>query len=422
MWNDPNPAKKMVAIKDPVMQEWIDFRCWTFTSRLAECARFARELNKEIAIEVNPHGLVGSNRAWEAGINHPDLMQYTNVIWTEDSNNPRWEDGVAIGKFRHYKLGRITNNFILTYNEKPNDFADNLALNRTIGSLGRGLPEGVGKKYLDFWLTNKELYINMQGAEKVAVLRSYPSMAYNTVETQIAVNMAEQALQQRQIPFDIIFDQQLAQLDKYNVLVLADQESLTDETIEAIKNFVTNGGGLVVTGNTGVFDGWRRLREQSMLDVMYSEKGSDSKVKNPLSFKYGKGRVTYIPELIHPEGEIKLGLETKWVMPENANELESGIYWATGKRFPLHVTAPEWVGVSHDTQEKRDVIHLWNNCKTRNIGGITLEYKGKIKKAWSVSPDDGEVNSIIPFTEDGGLTVLKITDLKVYKVIVLEKN
>ncbi len=109
-------------------------------------------------------------------------------------------------------------------------------------------------------------------------------------------------------------------------------------------------------------------------------------------------------------------------MPENANELESGIHWATGKRFPLHVTAPEWVGVSHDTQEKRDVIHLWNNCKTRNIGGITLEYKGKIKKAWSVSPDDGEVNSIIPFTEDGGLTVLKITDLKVYKVIVLEKN
>ncbi len=29
------------------------------------------------------------------------------------------------------------------------------------------------------------------------------------LETQVAVNMAEQALQQRQIPFDIIFDQQL---------------------------------------------------------------------------------------------------------------------------------------------------------------------------------------------------------------------
>lgn len=432
MWNKDNPAEKMLTVNDPVIQEWIDFRCWTFTTRLAECAQFARELNKEVAIETNPHGLLGSNRAWEAGINHPELMQYTNAIWSEDPNNPKWENGVATGKFRHYKLGRTTNNFIFTYNEKPNDFAENLALNRNIGWLGIGIPKGTAKKYLDFWHTNKELYINMQGAEKVAVLRSYPSMAYNIQETQVAVNMAEQALQQRQIPFDIIFDQQLAQLAKYSVLVLADQESLTNETIEAIKTFVANGGGLVVTGNTGMFDGWRRLREQSMLAVMFSEKDTDRTIKknafskemekNALSFKYKKGRVLYIPELIRPEGEIMLGFETKWVMPENVNELESAIYWAAGKRLPLEVKAPEWVGVSHDTQEKQDVIHLWNYSNNLNIGGITLEYNGKIKKAWSVSPEDGEVKTIIPFTEDGGLTVLKIANLKVYKIIVLEKK
>ncbi|MCK4466440.1 MAG: beta-galactosidase trimerization domain-containing protein, partial [Bacteroidales bacterium] len=321
MWNDPNPAGKMIAIKDPVIQEWIDFRCWTFTTRLAECARFARELNKEIAIEVNPHGLVGSNRAWEAGINHPDLMQYTNVIWTEDTNNPRWEEGVAIGKFRHYKLGRTTNNFIMTYNKKPQDFAENLALNRTIGSLGMGLPEGVGKKYLDFWLAHKELYIQMKGAEKVAVLRSYPSMAYNTTETQIAVNMAEQALQQRQIPFDIIFDLQLDQLGEYYVVVLANQESLSEETIIKIKEFVKNGGGLVATGNTGMYDGWRRLRKENLLEEMLSEidpgpiegfETESGKIKSDVfAFNYGEGRIIYLPELVQPEGEIKLGYESK---------------------------------------------------------------------------------------------------------------
>ncbi len=416
MWNKDNPAEKMLTVNDPVIQEWIDFRCWTFTTRLAECARFARELNKEIAIGTNPHGLLGSNRAWEAGINHPALMQYTNAIWSEDPNSPRWENGVAIGKFRHYKLGRTTNNLILTYSEKPNDFAEILALNRNIGWLGMKVPVGTAKKYLDFWHTNKELYSNMQGAEKVAVLRSYPSMAYNIQETQVAVNMAEQALQQSQIPFDIIFDPQLAQLAKYNVLVLADQESLTDETIEAIKHFVSNGGGLVFTGNTGMFDGWRRLREQSLLDEMYSEKG-----KNALSIKYGKGRIIYISELIQPEGEIQLGFETKWVMPENANEFVSAVNWAAGKILPLTVKAPEWVGVSHDTQEKRDVIHLWNYHNNQNAGGITLSYKGKIKKAWAVSPDK-EGKSIIPFTENGGMTVLKIANLTVYEIIVLEKN
>ena len=48
MWNDENPAEKMEVINDPVIQEWIDFRCWTFTTRLAECARFVRGLNREI--------------------------------------------------------------------------------------------------------------------------------------------------------------------------------------------------------------------------------------------------------------------------------------------------------------------------------------------------------------------------------------
>jgi hypothetical protein len=385
--------------------------------------RFARNLNKEIVIECNPTGLVGTNMAWEIGINHPDLMQFTNVIWTEDDNNPKWENGVVIGKFRHYKLGRTTNNFIMTYNSTPQDFAENLALNRTVAYLGWS--------NIKFWLENKEFYVNAKGAEKVAVLRSYPSMAYNTNETQVAVNMAEQTLQQRQIPFDIIFDQQIGKLDKYYVLVLADQESLTDENIEAIKTFTINGGGLVITGNTGVYDGWRRRRKQSMLQGMISEKGtiingaieitSQGPINNVFSFSYGKGRVIYLPELIKPAGETQREFNrAKWMMPENANEFESAVYWVAGKKLPLQVTAPEWVGVSHDTQANRDVIHLFNYKSDRNVGGIILQYDGIIKKAWSFSPDV-EGKSIIPIIEKGGITELRIPGLKVYTIVVLEK-
>lgn len=425
MWNEENPAEKMEYIDDPVIQEWVDFRCWTLTSRLAECARFVRELNKEVVIEVNPHGLVGSNRAWEAGINHPDLMQYTNVIWTEDDNNPRWEHGVAIGKFRHYKLGRTTNNFIMTYCGTPQDFAENLALNRTIGFLGTEVPAGVAKKYLDFWSANKEWYTGVTGAERVAVLRSYPSMAYNNLETQIAVNMAEQALQQRQIPFDIIFDQQLGKLDKYQVIILADQESLRDDAVAALKQFVKNGGGLIMTGNTGRYDGWRRLRKVSMPEEMVRESdpaaskdgGNEGKL---ISFEYSKGKVIYLPELIKPEGEIRLGMSSSWVMPENTNELISAVEWVSGKMLPLRITAPEWIGVSHDSQPDREIIHLFSYNKDRKTGGITLQFKGKVKKAWSVSPDY-EGKRTLPFSDESGLTVVRMPDMDVYEIIVLEK-
>ncbi len=425
MWNDENPASGMETINDPVIQEWIDFRCWTLTSRLAECARFVRSLNKEIVIEVNPHGLVGSNRAWEAGINHPDLMQYTNVIWTEDDNNPRWADGVAIGKFRHFKLGRTTHNFIMTYCGTPNDFAENLALNRTIGFLGTEIPSGVAKKYLDFWRENKELYTNATGAEKVAILRSYPSMAYNNLETQIAVNMAEQVLQQRQIPFDIIFDQQIGQLSKYSVVVLAGQESMSDDSFTALKNFVMEGGGIVMTGNTGKYDRWRRLRKASLAEEMLPDANSQLKTNAakpafPISFNYGKGRVIYLSGLTQPKGDIKLGMESVWMLPENANELESAVYWAAGKKLPLEVKAPEWVGVSHDTQGNREIIHLFSYRNSPNAGAITLEFNGTVKKAWAVSPDFA-TRKEVPFTKEGGSTIIRISDLSVYEIIVLER-
>lgn len=418
---------KMPVIDDPVIQEWIDFRCWILEKRLEECAGFARKLNKEVVIEVNCGGLIGNDRAWEIGINHPGVMKYTNVIWAEDKSYPRWEDGVAIGKFRSFKLGRTTNNFILTYVKQPQDFAEDLALNRSIGYLGEGIPSGLGKKYLDFWLSNKKLYVNMHGAEKVATFRSYPSMAYNSYETQIVANMAEQVLQQRQIPFDIIFDQQIDKLKKYDVLVLADQECLTDEVITSVKQFVKEGGGLVMTNKTGMYDGWHRRRKQDMPEELgFEGKRGDPLEKNKksvLSFTYGKGRVVYLPDLEKSkEGELRSGFSgAEWMMPKNASELESAVHWVSGERLPLKVTAPEWVGVSHDSQETFDVIHLFNYNHNRNVAGIILEYRGKIKNAWSVSPDE-EGRSILPVVEKGGVTELRIPNLEVYKLVVLEKK
>ena len=124
--------------------------------------------------------------------------------------------------------------------------------------------------------------------------------------------------------------------------------------------------------------------------------------------------------MIHPGGELKLGFESNWYIPENANELESAVFWASRERLPLEVIAPEWVGVSHDKQEGRDIIHLFNYKTDNQVAGITLEYSGTIKNAWYVSPDEQGKKEIF-FSEKDGITTLHIPNLKVYKVLVLEK-
>ncbi|MFO7670800.1 MAG: hypothetical protein R6W31_14160, partial [Bacteroidales bacterium] len=187
-----------------------------------------------------------------------------------------------------------------------------------------------------------------------------------------------------------------------------------------IKAFVKSGGGIVVTGNTGKYDQWRRLRRVSLTDEMYLETEPGNENEKVLAFSYHQGRVISIPQLIPPDGEVKLGFESIWRMPLNAGELESAVCWAAGKILPLTVSAPEWVGVSHDTQAGRDVIHLFNYRDQVDVAGITLQYNGVVKKAWVVSPDRKGVEEIA-VTREGDLSVLRISDLQVYKVLVLEK-
>jgi hypothetical protein len=166
-----------------------------------------------------------------------------------------------------------------------------------------------------------------------------------------------------------------------------------------------------------MYDGWRRLRKSSLVEEMFKEIGGSEEVP---AFNYGKGRVIYLPELKMPDEELLLGFVTRWMMPENANELASAVRWAAGKPLPLTVSAPEWVGVSHDSKENREVIHLFNYHTHSAASGITLRYDGDIKEAWVVSPDrDGIIN--LPVKNEGGQTIMSIPHLMVYEIIVLEK-
>jgi len=246
-------------------------------------------------------------------------------------------------------------------------------------------------------------------------------MAYNNRETHLAVNMAEQTLQQNQIPFDIIFDQQADLFNKYYVIVLAGQESLSDKILQPLKTFAGNGGGLVITGNTGIYDDWRRLRQPDMLSAMIPEQMTEEPARNVLAFDYGKGRVIFLPDLERPSGEVRLGYSTRWMVPQNAAELVSAVYWAAGKRLPVEVTGPGWLGISHDTQETRDIIHMFNYNSERKIAGVIIKYDGIVRKAWTLSPGEKET-TVVPFTETGGITELRIPSVDVYKLLILEKK
>ena len=67
-------------------------------------------------------------------------------------------------------------------------------------------------------------------------------MAFNNERPYQGTFLFEQALIQAKVPFDIIFDRHLTDLSRYRVLVLADQECLSDEQMDQVRAFVNRGG------------------------------------------------------------------------------------------------------------------------------------------------------------------------------------
>jgi beta-galactosidase GanA len=76
----------------------------------------------------------------------------------------------------------------------------------------------------------------------------------------MSVLQVEQVLIQSRIPFHLIFDEPLPDLSRLKVLLMPDCECLSDEQLSKIRKFVENGGGIVVTDQTGLFDEWYRPR------------------------------------------------------------------------------------------------------------------------------------------------------------------
>lgn len=344
-WNQQNPPAKLQIIFDPVLQEWIDFRCQLMGDALRQAASYAKSLNPEVAIEVNPHGITGGNRAWEAGIDHARILGSTQAFWTEEPNLPGVRpDGRLISKIRSYKLARAYNNILLTYiADDELAMAESLAFNQTIGFAGIHPLTAAMRQYIQFYRENREIFRWAEDLAEIAVLRSYPSIAYNHARCQLSAVLAEQALIESRTPFRLIFDEQLADLSRLRVLVLPDSECLSDGQLARIRAFVERGGGLVAIGSAGLYDEWRRRRTVPGLAGLaegqaparaYEEtvrraaaEGSEQRKQS------GHGRVFYLPALEFdgplPEFGSNFPVDNRfWKRPANAAQFLDGIRWA----------------------------------------------------------------------------------------------
>ena len=439
-WDVFNSPFDLKAINDPVLQEWVDFRCKILADYGKSLYEYAKSLNPNVAVGLNIKGLLGRNRAWFDGIYHP-LYQGCCDFYTPDAGIAAQllDNGALIAEIRSYKMGRSLG-IPVNFGGNDLEYAVFMAFNsqKNIDGFGyEGTPWGYysGRSFSElaefFRKYNSEYFQETISIADVAVLRSYPSMAYSINTSLYSTMLAEQTCIQTKIPFDIIFDEQLPNLKHYKTVILANQEALSDKNVSIIKEFVRQGGGLVLTENTGVLNEWREIRVKNAFAELIGITGK-SLPKERTVRRFGKGNVCYIPvleaESLSQEksgmGSMAIAAEN-WKMPDNWQELSSAIYDVTSGGYNVEIKAPvstvlECVNKASNLQT---ILHLINFDTKQSAENIKInlqnQFGGHVSKVTLLSPEiEGSMD--ITFEKNKNGISFRVPDIKLYFMLVVQ--
>lgn len=454
-----NSIAVMEPVKDPAAQEWMNWRTDTIAAIARRFREYIRAQNADVVFEVNSLMPIGYNNAFYWGFELPKLMPAVQALWTEDDHWAGWrEDGVLISRLREFKMGRTLGAKVFSYQRDRNEkdlvlsLLQSAAFNRgDLGMLGSPLIAEEShyetkRAFTQWYAKHHNRFTSVQSAADVAIWRSQRTLACNSTTAHRSVILTEQALIQGRVSFDILYDDNLKDLSRYRVLVLPNVEMLDPEQIALLTEFVRNGGGLVATELTSLYDEWRRLRPDFGLRELFGANAlldlGDNWQKPTTSAKYnasyvqnlvGSGRVAYVPSIqtrhvadytgVIGEEPYRFSTE-QWENPLNAADILKAVRWAAGGLLSTEVEAPEGVAVELLSQPDGTLLlHLLNYKHNTPVPETKIRLRlpvGKtITKARLLTyPADAEIE--IPFSHTGVTLKINLPAFERYALLVLE--
>jgi len=464
------PLHTIDAVRDPVRQEWMEFRCKSFTDFHHRMSRHVKKLNPEVAMLINSGvNNISVNKAFYSGVDVAAMGSENDVIFDENMDIPHvTNDGVLITHIPYYKMARAIKNRLISYHihsrsgrQLKLSMSEAMAFNQqTIGEITGGFnlfPENLPfyeekKACLKFFNGNKAHYLGTETAANVGVWASAKSLALNNIGTHQGIALVLQTLVAAHIPFDIVLDEHLADLSKYNVLVLPNVESMSSGEIALVEKYISAGGGVVATEATSQFDEWYRMRRKGGLmnildkfqppDVievfdpygrglnMTISAGKSSKageVRKSLS----RGRFCFISEVIRAmpmkSHEDWVGHDNPskyWKLPKNHRQIAAAVKWAGRNSPPLKTNAPATVAMELLRQESTGafILHMVNyNLKgkrpTRIKVELTLPKEASCKNAFLLDLDKGRKQ--LKCKRENNKVTFTITKLDLYSAAVI---
>ena len=363
------PAWSFERFSNPLIQDFIDFRCKTVTDYIRDMASYARELNPDIVIDSNGQFIGGENRAFLYGTDAAGQTPWVEIICNENADYRPDPDPdrvpPVIVKLRGFRQARQKGKAVFSAFRDEEQLAFNLAFGGSPGifvpwGYAEGnhqertpLPDGI-RQLLDFYRRNREWFGLQKLDSRIAVWRSTRSLRYISGATHLAAAVTEQLLINRRLPFTIVTEEELGACP---LLIIPAAEYLSAEEEQTITELVRNGMSLLLLGPVGIYNGKGRRRtrepfmeifgnsaietrnqEQAVFDSSRQFGDRDTASPDPAAVSYGKtgrGRAIWIRKLACRHQPfcfesryncVYRGIDSRyWKEPGNAEEILSAI-------------------------------------------------------------------------------------------------
>ena len=362
------PAWSFDRFVNPLIQDFIDFRCETVTEYIHDLGTYARSLNPALVLDSNGQLISGANKAFLYGTDAEEQLAEVEIACDEnpDGRPDNTPDAVpeAIRKFRGMKQARQLGKLVFTAFKDANELAFNLAFCGSPGIYtGWGyaeenqqeqspLPDEI-KMLLNFFNKHRNLFGLKPPVARVAVWRGRQSLRYISSDTHLATMIIEQLLFNRKIPFTIVGDRDI---DTCDLLIVPNVEYLSNAAEAQIVEMVRRGKSVLITGKSGCFNAEGRKRSKPAFSELFGfqrpaafEKETAvfdpalqfheplSSESSPVYAEFGQGRAVLLPLLRyrHTPGEFASnynihynGIDSRyWKEPYNAEEVIDALNW-----------------------------------------------------------------------------------------------
>ncbi len=440
-WDSSAQPDGLEALNDPVLQEWVRFRCESLARHAGALYDYVKSLNPKVAVLFNIKGIYSYNRYWANAVYHPLYAGHIDVLAFDTGGYDARLDaatGALVSQIRSYKVARRLG---ASCEESMRDdlrAAVHMAFGYekpVAGYVGAQFYNGAHNVFtplLEFYREyHDRYYAGTETVADVAVVRNWPSMAYSINAAYVPATLMEQVLIQHRIPFDLLFEEQLEHLDRYGAVILAGQECVGDAQVETLLRYVRGGGTLVVAGNTGQYNEWRERRRV-----------------NPLlpARREGKGRILSIPEIVRADTRRGMSLDAdenpepgatlkrsermsppQWVLPKNHEEICQTILEGLPKGPALTADAPLTTvaellnrGASRET-----IAHFVNFDRQHPLAPFRVtvrkQFSGRVKSVLCFSPEKDEPTRL-QFEESAETVGFTVPAMTLYSMLVIAQE